>query len=102
MSVTLSVHIGGSNAQVVFVVCDFAFHEGCTRRFAIVREIEEVDHVGLLLLHGLPAEVNNALEAEGLMVLLPTMSDEDRVRLRKWDELELLDGIRNMFDEYRE
>ena len=76
---------------MVLVIGDFALHEGCTRCFAVVREIEEVYHVRLLPQHGLPAEVNNALEAEGFMVLFPTMPDKNGVRLRKRFKLKFCD-----------
>ena len=72
-----------------FVVSDFASYEFGARRLAVVREVEKMDHARLFLEDRLPAEVDNALEAERLVVLLPTMSDEDRVRLGKRDELEL-------------
>ena len=56
---------------------------------AVVREIEEVDHVVLLLENGLPVEVHDALETEHLMVLLPAVADEDRVCLGQWTRLEV-------------
>ena len=75
-------------AQVIFVIRDLTLHEGLARRLSIVREVKQMYHIRLLLLHRLPAEVNDALEAESLMVFFPTMSNKDGIRLRKWHELE--------------
>lgn len=72
-----------------FVVSDFASYEFGARRLAVVREVEQVNHPRLLLQDRLPAEVDDTLEAKRLVVLLPPMSDEDRVRLGKRDKLEL-------------
>lgn len=72
---------------MIFVVRELAFHEGFARRLSVIRKVEEVNHVGLLLLHCLPAEVNDAPEAEDFMVLLPTVSDKDRICF--WERYQL-------------
>lgn len=56
---------------------------------AIVREVEYVQHVLLLLLHHLPTEVDNILEAEGFVILLPSVTDQDGIRLRQGVCLEI-------------
>jgi hypothetical protein len=55
----------------------------------IVREIEEMDHVALLLLDHLPTKVDDGLEAKSFMVLFPSVTDQNRVGLWERDELEL-------------
>ena len=47
-----------------------------------------MEHIMFLLLNHLPAEVDDALEAEGLVVLLPSVADEDGVGLGEGFELE--------------
>lgn len=71
------------------VVGDFAADELRAGRLAVVGEVEQVDHSRLLLLHGLPAKVDDALQPEGLVVLLPAVPDQNRVRLGERLELEL-------------
>ena len=71
------------------VVRDLAFNKLLAGRLAIVREVEEVDHARLLLEDCRPARVDDALEPECGVVFLPPMPDENRVRLRERDELEL-------------
>ena len=71
------------------VIGDLSFHELRPGRLAVIRKVKEVNHTRLLLKDCLPAEIDNALEPEGLVILLPSMSDEDGVRLRQGNELEL-------------
>lgn len=48
-----------------------------------------MDEIRFLLLHRFPAEVHDGFETQGFMILLPTMSDQDGVRVRERNELEL-------------
>lgn len=57
--------------------------------FAVIGKVKDMKHVVLLLLHHFPAEVYDRLESERLMILLPAVTDKDRIRLREWDELKL-------------
>ena len=76
--------------QVMLVLGDLAVAEEMLgTRLAVVGEVEHVQHVVFLLLDHLPAEVDNALQDESLVVLLPSVTDEDRVGLGKRLELEL-------------
>ena len=50
-------------------------------RLAVVREVEDVKHVVFLLLDHLPAVVYDGLQPESFMVLFPTVTDENRVRV---------------------
>ena len=60
---------------MVLVVGALAVSEEVIRaRLAIVGEIKNVEHVMLLLLDHLPAEVHNRLQTDGLMVLFPAMA----------------------------
>ena len=75
--------------QVKQIIGDLSLHELRPGRLAVVRKVKEVNHTRLLLEDCLPAEIDNALKPEGLVILLPSMSDEDGVRLRQGNELEL-------------
>ena len=70
------------------VIGDLSFHELRPGRLAVIRKVKEVNLTRLLLKDCLPAEIDNALKPEGLVILLPSMSDEDGVRLRQGNELE--------------
>lgn len=74
--------------QVEFVIRDFALHQLWPRCLAIVRKIKQMNHVGLLSQYCFPAKVNNPPEPKRLMILLPTVSDEDRVCLGERVDLE--------------
>ena len=58
-------------------------------RLAVVREVEDMKHVVFLLQDHFPAVVNNRFEPECLMILFPAMTDENGIRLRERDKLEL-------------
>lgn len=60
---------------MVFIIRKLSLHELIARRLAIVREIEQVDEVGLLALYGLPAEVDDGGEAKRGVVFLPSVAD---------------------------
>lgn len=45
----------------MFVVSDLALHQLVPSRFAIVREVKQMNEVRLLLLHRLPREVDDTL-----------------------------------------
>jgi hypothetical protein len=54
---------------------------------AVVRKIENMDHIVLLLPDHLPTVVNDRAQPERLVVLLPPVPDENRIRI--WQRLEL-------------
>ena len=56
---------------------------------SVIREIENVKHVLLFLLDHLPAEVDDRLQTEGFVILLPAMSNKNGVSIGKWPILEL-------------
>ena len=74
---------------MILVICELPLQELIWQRFAVVREIEEMKQIRLFLLHRFPAEVDNVLEFEQLMVLFPTVPDKDRIGIGKRNELEL-------------
>ena len=47
-----------------------------------------MDEIRFFILDSFPAEVDDRLEAQGFVILLPTISDQDRIRVRERDELE--------------
>ena len=59
---------------------------GC---LTVIRKVKQMNHARLLLQDGLPAEINNALETERLVVLFPSMANQDRVRLGQRLKLKL-------------
>lgn len=71
-----------------FVVSDLG-EELRSGRLAIVREVEEMDHVRFLFQDCLPAEIDNALQAKYLVIFLPSMANKNRVGLGQGLELEL-------------
>ena len=74
----------------MLVLCDLAVAENVLGpSLPVIWEIQDVEHVRLLLLDHLPAEINDALEPQGLVVLFPAVTNEYRVRLREGDKLEL-------------
>jgi hypothetical protein len=56
---------------------------------SVVGEVEKMDHVALLFLNHLPAEVDDVPETQSLMVLFPTMADKHWIGRRKGYKLEL-------------
>lgn len=59
---------------MVFITRKLSLHELIASRLAIIREIEQVDEIGLLALDGLPAEVDDGREAERGVVLFPAVA----------------------------
>jgi hypothetical protein len=64
-------------------------HEVLPFGFAVVGKVEHVEHVGLFLLDHLPAEVDDVLQSQSLMIFLPAVAYQDGIRLGKGVELEL-------------
>ena len=54
--------------QVMLVVGNLALHQLIPPSLTIVRKVEQVNKVRLFFLNSLPREVDDTLEAEGLMV----------------------------------
>ncbi len=50
--------------------------------FAIVWEVENVQHVVLLFLHHFPAEVYYRFQAKSFMIFLPSVTHKNRIRFR--------------------
>ena len=73
----------------MLVIGDLVLHDMVKPRLAIVGKVEQMDHVLLLMLHPVPAVVDDLLDTESFMVFFPTMSNKDGIRLRKWHELKL-------------
>jgi hypothetical protein len=53
-----------------------------------------MDKIRGVLLHCFPAEIDDRFEAQGLVILLPTISDQDRIRIQERIELELCSSVR--------
>ena len=100
---------------MVLVVRDLALQQPIAPGFTIVRKVpamtemnvvrkanertdgrtlgqeihQQMNEFRVFLLHRFPAEIDDRLEAQALVMLLPTISDQDGVRIREGSELEL-------------
>jgi hypothetical protein len=69
----------------MLVLCDLPISKDVLwERFAVVREVEDMQHIFFFLLHHLPAEVYNGLEAQGFVVLFPSVANQDGIGLWQW------------------
>ena len=67
-------------SQVMTVLGQLSIRDNIVEpRLSIIGKVENVKHIILLLLHHLPAKVYDRLQSEGFVILLPAMSDKDRV-----------------------
>ena len=66
---------------MIFVVCYLPFKKLVSPRLAVVRKIKDMKHVMFLLQHSLPTGLDDAFQAQRLMVFLPAISDQNRVCL---------------------
>ena len=96
-SVGTEVH----HLQVMAILGKFTIpYDIIEQRLSVVGEIKDMKHVVLLLLNHLPAVVNETFQADGFVVLLPTISDQDGVRIWKRNELKLYtkQGARSVYE----
>lgn len=63
--------------QMILIVSQLIFEKLIAPCFSIIGEIEEVDDVVLLLLDGLPANIDDFVKSEGFMVGLPARPYKD-------------------------
>ncbi len=71
------------------VIRNLALQKLLASRFPIIRKVQQMYQVRFLLLDRLPAKVHNVLEAEEFVVLFPSISYQNRVRIGQRNELEL-------------
>jgi len=63
---------------------------------SVIRKVKKMYHIRFLFQDGLPAETHDIAQTQCLMVFFPSVSDEDRVSLRKRFILELCSRVNHL------
>jgi hypothetical protein len=88
-SASLRITQDTSAAQVILVIRQFPEEKLIPRRFSVVWKIQHMQKVRFLFLNNLPAEINNILEPERLVIFLPAIANQDWIRIWQGNELKL-------------
>lgn len=65
---------------MLLVTRHLVFQQLVTPSLSIIREIKQMNKIRFLLENGLPAKIDDRLQAEDFVVFLPAMTNKDGVR----------------------
>lgn len=79
---------------MVHAIRKVTLHKLCSPRFPVVGKVKKMNEVRLLALYGVPTKVDDALQTEDFMILLPSVANKNGVGVGERNKLELGDGCK--------